>query len=759
VIARSVVGRGVTGLSSYVLGEGRGAGNDNLAPGEETRVAWLGGQNFGFDIDSLERARLATRIMEFDALNQASRTKRCEKDAMHLPLAWRVGEEPSREEMERAAQSALKAIGMGNAKAIWAAHRDEQHAHLHIVASKIDPDTGRAYNLKSDYLKLSKWAQQYEREHGGIVCLRREGANELRDAIANRDPQAVLEALTRQRATFTAADLERALGKQISSEISRAQFGNLVLGHPEVVRLADAPGGPTTRYSTRTVLASEQQVLQAADRMRRDSRHAVGDRISGLVLGGERFGTMREDQRQAFERATGAEGLSLIDGQAGTGKSYTMTAIRDAYEASGRNVIGLAPTNAVAQDMLRDGFRHAGTVHSELFALKNGRRQWDGRTVVMVDEAAMIDTKLMAELTQHARATGAKLILVGDDRQLASIDRGGMFGALKDRYGAAALTEVTRQHKDEERRAATMMAEGNFSDALAIYQDKGAIHWTRTQDQARAALVEDWAKDSTAAPGKSRFVFAYTNADVAQLNADLRAVRRLRGELGADRELPTADGKRVFAAGDRLQFTGTDKKLGLYNGAAGTVTAIAGTTVTVQLDGRRGEMRTFDAACFQSFRHGYAGTIYRGQGRTLDQTYLYHSEHWRSAASYVALTRHRDKAELFVATNTARDVTQLARQMARVDDRRAASQFYLQPGVSSDETRPRTRETEEGRGPAAQPPATQTSDGLSDGSARGRFEVLRDALREARELAEAARRHEREERDRDKEPDRGQEGR
>ena len=470
-----------------------------------TCVAWLGGQNFGFDINSLERARLATRIMEFDALNQASRTKRCEKDAMHLTLAWRVGEEPSREEMEQAARSALKAIGMGNAKAIWAAHRDEQHAHLHIVASKIDPETGRAYNLKSDYLKLSKWAQQYEREHGGIVCLRREGANELRDAIASRDPHAVLEALTRQRATFTAADLERALGKQISSEISRAQFGNLVLDHAEVVRLADEPGGPTTRYSTRTVLASEQQVLQAADRMRQDSRHAVGDRVRELVLGGERFGTMRADQRQAFERATGAEGLSLIDGQAGTGKSYTMAAIRDAYEASGRNVIGLAPTNAVAQDMHRDGFRHAGTVHSELFALKNGRRQWDDRTVVMVDEAAMIDTKLMAELTQHARATGAKLILVGDDRQLASIDRGGMFGALKDRYGAAALTEVTRQHKDEERRAATMMAEGNFADALAIYQDKGAIHWTRTQDQARAASGRSVGEGQRGSTGQIAF--------------------------------------------------------------------------------------------------------------------------------------------------------------------------------------------------------------------------------------------------------------
>jgi Ti-type conjugative transfer relaxase TraA len=740
VIARSVVGKGVSGLSRYVLGEGRGAGNDNLAPGEDTRVAWIGGQNFGFAIDSRARAELATRIMEFDALNQTSRTRRCEKDALHLTLAWRVGEAPDREEMEAAAASALKAIGMGNAKAISAAHRDEQHAHQHIVASKIDPDTGRTYNLKSDYLKLSKWAQQYEREHGGIVCLRREGANELRDAIDRRDPHAVLEALTRQRATFTAADLDRALGKQIGGELTRAQFGNLVLDHGEVVRLADEPGGPTTRYSTRTVLGSEDQVLQGAARLAQDGGHAVGDRVRGAVLESQRFASMRADQQLAFERATGAEGLSLIDGQAGTGKGYTMTAIRDAYETGGSSVVGLAQTNAVAQDMARDGFRHTGTVHSELFALKNGRRQWDGRTVVMVDEAAMIDTKLMAELTRHASATGAKLILVGDDRQLASIDRGGMFGALKDRYGAAGITEVTRQHKDEERRASSMMAEGNFADALAIYQEKGDIQWTRTQDQARAALVDRWAGDSTAAPEKSRFVFAYTNADVAQLNADLRAVRRQRGELGEDHELPTADGKQPFAAGDRLQFTGTNKKLGLYNGVAGTVTGMQGTRLTVQLDGRRAEIRNFDAAEFPNFRHGYAGTIYKGQGRTLDQTYLYHSEHWRSAASYVALTRHRDKAELFVATNTARDVTQLARQMARVDDRRAASQFYS-PGLSS-----------AGAGAVTQPPVagadrvppTRERDsaapggGMSADTARGDYVILRDALREARTRSRGA---------------------
>jgi Ti-type conjugative transfer relaxase TraA len=717
VIARSVVGKGMTGLSQYVLGEGRGADNDNIAPGQETRVAWIGGQNFGFAIDTRDRADLATRIMEFDALNQASRTKRCEKDALHLTLAWRVGEEPSREEMESAARSALKAIGMGNAKAIWAAHRDEQHAHLHIAASKIDPDTNRAYNLKSDYLKLSKWALQYEREHGGVVCLRREGANELREAIANRDPHAVLDALTRQRATFTVADLNRALGKQIGGDLSRAQFGNIVLDQAEVVRLADKPSGPVTRYTTRTVLESEQKILESTDLLNRDGGHSITYQVRALILASQRFTSERDDQRRAFERATGPEGLCVIDGQAGTGKSYTVAAVREIYEASGRTVIGLAPTNAVAQDMARDGFHRAGTVHSELFALNNGRRQWDNRTIVMVDEAAMIDTKLMAELTRHASTASAKLILVGDDRQLASIDRGGMFGALKDRYGAAALTGVTRQRKDEDRRAATMMAEGNFADALAIYQDKGAISWTRTQDQSRAALVERWAEDSAAAPDKSRFVFAYTNADVALLNADVRAVRQQTGKLGEDHELPTTDGRQMFATGDRIQFTGTDRKLGLYNGVAGTVTEINQTRLTLQLDGRRGQTRRFDAAEFQAFRHGYAGTIYKGQGRTLDETYLYHSEHWRSAASYVALTRHRDKTELFAATNTVRNLAELARQMARVEERRAASQFHVvdQP---------------EAERPIATPPVA------GSGGRGQRSEELREALDRAEAIRE-----------------------
>jgi ATP-dependent exoDNAse (exonuclease V) alpha subunit len=350
--------------------------------------------------------------------------------------------------------------------------------------------------------------------------------------------------------------------------------------------------------------------------------------------------------------------------------------VREAYQAAGHRVIGLAFTNKVVKNLAGDGFGYASTVHRALIDLNNGRARWDHKTVVVVDEAAMLNTRLMAMVTAHARDAGAKLILVGDDRQLSSIDAGGMFAELKNRHGAAVLSQVRRQYKLDERRASEMMAEGNFDAALTIYNDKGAITWTRTQKEARAELVEKWGADTAAARDKSRFVFAYTNQDVDLLNVALRAVRKERGELEwQDHSIKTAHGRFDFSAGDRVQFTATDRRVGVENGVTGIIEAIDGTHLAVKLAGPAGKVINFDAASFDHFRHGYAGTVYKGQGDTLDQTYLYHSEHWRSAPSYVALTRHREETSLFVARNTAEDLKTLAKQMARQEEKRAASAF------------------------------------------------------------------------------------
>jgi Ti-type conjugative transfer relaxase TraA len=559
-------------------------------------------------------------------------------------------------QVRRAGSRAVVADGLAWGE-LWREHQD-RYFREHGVEVRVDPTATHA------------------QEHIGPVRMRRVGAaiveraEVIRQAneAAAHDPEQVLNTLTRNNATFSERDLDRFLAKHIEAADVRAAVKAKVFEHQGLLVLYDRESGETAeRFTTRQVREEERDAMAAAGGLSRQKSGAVSER-SARVAAEQR--TLRPDQAAAFSHAIGAGHLKLIEGRAGTGKSYTLAAVRDAHERDGKRVVGLAPTNAVAQDLGADGFREARTVHAALFALKNGRSSWDRDTVVIVDEAAMLDTRVTGELLGAARQAGAKVILAGDDRQLASIERGGLFAELRQRHGAAEITEVTRQKVDWQRQAARDLAEGRFGEAVAAFDTAGAITWTQDQEDARKALVAAWTRDTAQQPEATRFVFAYTNHDVNALNADLRQVRRARGELGGpDVVLATKHGEAEFAIGDRVQFTDTDKKRHIYNGNVGTITGLDARTgeITAKLDasGGAGRVVTWSANAFEGFRHGYAGTIYKGQGKTLDHTYLYHTEHWRSAASYVALTRQRESAQVFVARETARDAGQLARQMAR----------------------------------------------------------------------------------------------
>ncbi|RWK58564.1 AAA family ATPase [Mesorhizobium sp.] len=506
---------------------------------------------------------------------------------------------------------------------------------------------------------------------------------------AARDPDHVLAVLTRNQASFSEYDLDRHLKKHIRDEGERAEVKGKVLGRDDVLALHDRETGESAgRWTTRAV--RDQEVLALADGRRvGEGRHRdVGEGVRQRVAVTRE---LRADQLAAFDHATGSGGLKIIEGRAGTGKSFALGSIREAHEAAGYRVVGLAPTNAVAQTMKEEGFARSSTVHAELFRLKNGRVQWDRRTLVVVDEAAMMDAKVTGEVLREARLSGAKVVLAGDDRQLGSIERGGLFTELKKEHGSAEITQVTRQKVDWQREAARGLSDGRFEDALRAFARNKAVVWTSKQDELRDKLVERWAKDSASNPSASRFVFAYTNKDVDALNKDLRAVRRERGELGEDFVFTTKHGEAVFAVGDRVQFTDTLKGAGIYNGNAGVITNIDRNfgRIGVVLDaaaGREGRKVEWHASEFSGFRHGYAGTIYKGQGKTLDHTYLMHTHHWRAASSYVALTRQRESATIFVATQIARDLRQLARQLGR-NEIKSASVAY----ATRDELTPEQR--------------------------------------------------------------------
>jgi ATP-dependent exoDNAse (exonuclease V) alpha subunit len=273
---------------------------------------------------------------------------------------------------------------------------------------------------------------------------------------AARNPEQVLAALTRNNATFSERDVDRYLAKHLGSgpggtpdpETARdiAARKAAVLGHGDVLPLHDRETGKASgRFTTIGVRQQERQAIADGATVAGSRHHAgVKTRHRDATLAGR---SLRVDQRAAFDHAVDAGGLKIIEGRAGTGKSYTLAAVRDAHEQAGYRVVGLAPTNAVAQNLKADGFREAITVHSALFGIKNGRGlSWDRHTVLIVDEAAMLDTRIAGELLAEARVSGAKVILAGDDRQLASIERGGLFTELRKAHGAAEITEVTRQN-------------------------------------------------------------------------------------------------------------------------------------------------------------------------------------------------------------------------------------------------------------------------------------------------------------------------
>jgi hypothetical protein len=386
-------------------------------------------------------------------------------------------------------------------------------------------------------------------------------------------------------------------------------------------------------------------------------------------------------------------------------------AIARAHEAAGYEVIGLAPTNAVAQDLAHDGFPRTSTVHAELFRLKNGHAAWGRRTLVVVDEMAMLDAKITGELMREAKLAGAKVIGAGDDRQLASIERGGLFTELRRAHGSAEISHVTRQRVDWQREAARSLSEGRFEEALRAFARNHAVIWTTRQEDTRAKLVEQWSNDSAVDRHASRFVFAYANKDVDALNRDLRAVRRARGQLGLDHTFTTKHWEAAFAVGDRVQFTDTLKGAGIYNGNAGVITAIDRDTgrISATLDaaaGREGRSVSWSASEFAGFRHGYAGTIYKGQGKTLDHTYLLHTQHWRAASSYVALTRQRESAKVFAAVETARDIRQLARQIGRAEIKAASIAYATADELTPAQKVAADRASEVFQGAGARPAAS-----------------------------------------------------
>jgi Ti-type conjugative transfer relaxase TraA len=492
-------------------------------------------------------------------------------------------------------------------------------------------------------------------------------ANEAAELARLRDPTELLDRLTANKAIFTERDLRQVLNKSGLDGEERATLEAAIIHHPDTIALV-VDRGEAVGWTTRQVREEELAIIGAAERIgaspvRRLS--AAGNAVLAKA-------NISEEQYLAAAHITGARQIGIVIGRAGTGKSHTLNAARHAFEAEGVKVIGLAPTNAVVADLQKDGHRHAATLHRELGQVERDPTRWDRKTVVMVDEAGMMDNGIMAKLLKEAERSGARLILAGDDRQFASVACGGMFTELVELHGAAELKTVHRQRQVYQAKASEDFARGDIRAALQAYDERGQIVWCDNLADARARAVAAQA----AITGPS-FLYASTNKEVEALNRaeQLRrrtSVEEVEGPIRAYK-FKTVRGEVSIAAGERVQFYETDRKLGVATSEFGTVKAVSLGRMEIVKDD--GATVSVDPVKYDQWGLGYSGTGYKGQGKTQVKTAAAYDNPyaWDMRAAYVIGTRHKEDYQLFVPRELAQDLAALTGQIVRQREDKGSS--------------------------------------------------------------------------------------
>ena len=217
---------------------------------------------------------------------------------------------------------------------------------------------------------------------------------------------------------------------------------------------------------------------------------------AAFVLSGE--------QADALAHVTDGRDLSVVVGHAGTGKSAMLGVAREAWEAAGYEVRGVALSGIAAENLESGSGIASRTIASMEHGWRQGRDLLTTRDVLVIDEAGMVGTRQLERVLSHAAEAGAKVVLVGDPQQLQAIEAGAAFRSIHERHGGAEIGEVRRQREDWQREATRDLANRRTGNALEAYRSHGMVHEAETREQARGDLIERWDRDRQASPERTR---------------------------------------------------------------------------------------------------------------------------------------------------------------------------------------------------------------------------------------------------------------
>jgi ATP-dependent exoDNAse (exonuclease V) alpha subunit len=498
-----------------------------------------------------------------------------------------------------------------------------------------------------------------------------------------------LEKICERQSHFSSQDLLRVtatetLGQGVPAKLILRQVEKTLKDPRMVVQLGT--WNRDTRYATPEMLALEKRLLDWVDVAKRQTGAGISWDAVAKTL--QRHAWLKPEQRVAVAQiAMSEQSIMVLQGLPGTGKTTALSAVRDVFSREDYTIYGTSLAGKAARGLETETGIKSKTIASLLHDFEKEQRPWatmletirmygmdhpldallrelsdrhkngvrlKQKTLLVVDEAGMLDTRTMFNTVSYALSRGAKILLVGDRHQLQPIGAGGPFGAIADRLGASRLSDIARQRESWQIEAIRAIQRGEGGCALQEYAQRGLLTIAKTRSEARKEVIEAWKKEGVRNP-EDNLILAARKDDVARLNQLAQAEKRRQGEVGG---IPRAlvrlsassirINKQRFYLGDRIVCTRTTRR-GLHTGDLGTIVRIDKDNhrLVVQFDTET-KRQTIDLRYYQDLALGYAVTTHRAQGMTVENAFILVGGSMQDREqSFVQASRARGQTRLF----------------------------------------------------------------------------------------------------------------
>lgn len=482
------------------------------------------------------------------------------------------------------------------------------------------------------------------------------------------DAESLTSELTESHSVFTSQDIFfkggiRALDNQQSLKSIKALYQQITDDRDISISLG-LDARHSNIYTTKAVLKAEQSLITNARFLSSQNWCDISADNIERAISAQKI-QLSDEQSFAVHNVCNPSQLSILQGSAGAGKSASMKCVRDIYQSKRKRVVGASIAKSAAKNLAKEAGIQTYTIARLLVWLGSDKPPVSEGDVLIVDEAGQVGTFHLNKLLSYAKAQNFKIILVGEDKQLDAIDHGGVLRYLSSPavVGTTRVETIRRQIHKWDCQAVADFRDGYANKALAQYQKRGQLHLCKDEDSTVSKIIEAWTDYRKSHPGKQSMVIAQSWSDVLSLNNIMRATLQSEGLVGHENiKLRSVVGERELdieiSLGERVRFTKNDYKLGFTNGDVGTVTKVqtmddGDIWIRVRLDTGLETQFMASTYCDDEGRvyltQAYAQTVYSSQGLTVDgNVFIYYTQSMDRAHTYVACSRHKDAAHIFV---------------------------------------------------------------------------------------------------------------